>query len=346
MATDLSPPSVSDLPTGAVPFNVHNTGPYSLPPPVPPGDAYQLYQLRAGIRLGPCVTIRPLGRGGMGEVWLARNEQDDRDEAVKVLLTVQADEEGRRRFTREAKAAMQLFDCREIVRTYDIGEVDGRLYIRMEYVRGTSLDRHAAPTVGELYPVFKRMAAALAVGHKRGIVHRDVKPSNFMLTDGGLVKLMDFGLARPAGASTLTVTAATLGTPVYMSPEQWSAARDVDARADVYSLGVSFYRLLMGRVPFDSSALSNPQAFQVRVATEDPLPSPPLRGVPAQLPNLIYKAMAKRPAERFADALEVLEALERIERDPDHRIEAPLTEKARQARARAARVAVAVLAFF
>lgn len=308
-----------------------------------PDEAYRSYVLRPGQRFGACVTVRPLGRGGMGEVWLARNEAEKRDEAIKVLLSVDADEGERRRFMREGQAARELSDSPEVVRTYEIGEVEGRLYIRMEFVRGISLDRYAPRGPADLVPLFKRMASALAVGHKRRVIHRDVKPGNFMLRDDGSVKLMDFGLARPAGASTLTATSATLGTPLYMAPEQWSDARCVDARADVYSLGVTFYRLLTGRLPFDPGAISTPQAYHVKVIHEDPEPIPPLPGVPGELSNLIAKMMAKRPEERFADASEALAALERVVADPAFRIRPPLTEAVRRRRARLVRAAAVVL---
>src|SRR5205823_12395068 len=116
--------------------------------------------------------------------------------------------------------------------------------------RGRSLDACQLET-RDILPTFKRLAAALAVGHKRGIVHRDVKPSNFMLCEDGKVKLMDFGLARARGQSQLTLSSDAIGTPAYMSLEQWESAKSVDARADVYSLGVTFYKLLTAHLPFN-----------------------------------------------------------------------------------------------
>jgi len=300
------------------------------------------YRLRPDMRFGPCVTVSPLGRGGMGEVWLARNEAEGRDEAVKVLLEPLADDAEMRRFIREAQAAMSLGESREIVRTYAIDVEDGRLYIRMEHVRGVSLEKHQPREPRALYALLKRMAGALAVGHRRRLVHRDVKPSNFMLRDDGTVKLMDFGLARPHGASTLTQTAAMLGTPAYMSPEQWGDAREVDERTDVYALGVTYYALLAGRMPYDATSVATPHAYHMKVLTEDPEPLRTGVGLPRELGNLVMKAMAKRKEERFRDATDLLHALERIERDPAFRITPPLSEAARGARTSRRRILAVV----
>lgn len=302
----------------------------------PPGAAtaprfFPGFQLAPGMRFGPCETVRPLGRGGMGEVWLAKNVIQGREEALKVLLAADADARERERFVREAKSVMAAAGAPEIVKTYDIAEERGQLYIRMEYVRGVSLDKLERPAPAALLPLFKKMAAALAAGHRHGIVHRDVKPANFMLADDGVLKIMDFGLARAAGDATLT-TQDSMGSPPYMSPEQWQRAREVDARADVFSLGVSFYSLLTGRHPFEVPRDAPPLTYYLKLREEDPLPIPPDPGTPRELPNLILKAIAKRPRERFADAGEVLEALELIERDPTIRIAAPVSEASRRRR--------------
>jgi eukaryotic-like serine/threonine-protein kinase len=282
------------------------------------------YSLSPGSRFGPCVTVSPLGVGGVGEVWLAKNEQEgDRLEAVKVLKNAVADERLRERFIREARAAMTLGDDEKIVRTYDAGESEGRLYIRMEYVEGASLDRVVRVPAAEAMRLFKKVTAAVAVGHARDVIHRDLKPSNFMLTPAGSVKLMDFGIARACGDSTLTRTGDALGTPAYMSPEQWESAKEVDARTDVYALGVTFYKLLCGRYPFDVPRGAPATTYYAKLLSEDPIPLPALPGVPEQLPNVIYKAMAKRAEDRFPDAIALLDALRAIERKPDVPVAVP-----------------------
>jgi serine/threonine-protein kinase len=270
-------------------------------------------RLRPGMRFGPCVTTEPLGAGGMGEVWLARNEELGRLEAVKVLKANDPDPHTRARFIREARAAIQAGGDK-IAETYEVGEASGLLFIRMEYVEGTSLDRLGRVAPRDALALFKKLAASLAVGHARGVVHRDVKPSNFIMTSGGSVKLVDFGIARAVGLATLTGTGDSLGTPAFMSPEQWQDAKRVDARSDVYSLGVTFYLLLTGRLPFDVPKGASGLAFYAQILSKEPRPIEPLPDLPEALPPLVMRMLARDPERRFPDAVAVHDALRKVRR--------------------------------
>jgi len=315
--------------------------------PAAPARTLTGYQLRPGQRVGELVLEAPLGRGGMGEVWRARDLLTGRLEAVKVLLSVDVHERERQRFIREATAALDLGDEPGVVRTYGVGaDVEtGRLFLRMELVSGESLDRiidrDGPLPPARVLPVLRGMAEAVAAGHRRGIVHRDVKPSNFMLTLDGRVKLVDFGLARGAQAAQLTRSGDAIGTPAYMSLEQWDGAASVDARADVYSLGVTYYNVITGRLPFEVEPDGGERAYYAKLRSEDPAPLGPLPELPPDLAHLVMKAMAKRPAERFASAVELLAALDGLGRE---RIRPPETEAARARRRRLTLAGAAVMA--
>jgi tRNA A-37 threonylcarbamoyl transferase component Bud32 len=265
-------------------------------------------------RLGPYRLLEKLGAGGMGVVYRARHVERPRDAALKVLSRRwAADPEARARFAREMRAALRLVHP-HVVRATDAGEAGGVHYLVMEYVEGADLGRlawAAGPLrVADACELARQAARALQHVHAAGLVHRDVKPSNLMLTPGGAVKLLDLGLARLRGdevlAVRLTVAGQVLGTADYVAPEQAADPRHVDSRADLYSLGCTLYHLLAGRPPFGEP--DYPQAHD-KLTAHGRTPPPPLRGsrpdVSERLAAVVHRLLAKNPADRHASAAEV-----------------------------------------
>ncbi|NLU84704.1 Stk1 family PASTA domain-containing Ser/Thr kinase [Rhodococcus sp. HNM0569] len=260
-----------------------------------------------------------LGFGGMSEVHLARDVRLGRDVAIKVLRADLArDPTFYLRFRREAQNAAAL-NHPAIVAVYDTGEAEtdaGPLpYIVMEYVEGDTL-RDIVRSSGPLAPrrameVVSDVCAALDFSHRNGIVHRDVKPANVMITRGGAVKVMDFGIARAISdaSQSMTQTAAVIGTAQYLSPEQ-ARGEQVDARSDVYSLGCVLFEVLTGEPPFSGDS---PVAVAVQHVREDPrLPSQLNPDVPRELDSIVLKAMSKNPANRYQSAAEMRSDLVRV----------------------------------
>jgi protein kinase-like protein/PEGA domain-containing protein len=253
--------------------------------------------------LGRFEILREIGRGAMGQVFLARDPKIERQVAIKTIVLPpgtpenEARETGRR-FLREAQAAGRLLHP-NIVTIFDVGEDQGVSFIAMEYIDGETLDRRARPDTllppGEVRLLITQAAAALDHAHAAGVIHRDVKPANLMRLADGTLKITDFGLAKEPSAS-LTQTGVLLGTPSYMSPEQIQG-RPLDGRSDLFSLGVVLYELLTGTRPFEADSIST---IIYRVLYEDPRPPAVLNpGLPIEINRVIARALAKDPAHRY-----------------------------------------------
>jgi serine/threonine protein kinase/Tfp pilus assembly protein PilF len=274
-----------------------------------------------GQQLGHCQVLSLLGKGGMGEVYLARDTQLDRTVALKVLPPEFAlDPDRLQRFIREAKAASALKHP-NIAVIHEIGEAAGTHFIVMEYVEGGTLEtriRDHQLKLAELLDIGIQMADALEEAHRQGITHRDIKPANIMLTPRGQVKVLDFGLAKRArpetageGTATLTASQTTpgviMGTLQYMAPEQL-LGQPADARSDLWALGVVLYEMAAGERPFQGQT-----GFDLSAAILNQPPRPLPAEVPAELRAVIERCLEKNPDRRYQQAGEVRAALEAIQ---------------------------------
>jgi len=268
-----------------------------------------------GSEFGPFDIIEKVGEGGMGAVYKARNLKLDRIVALKIISPHLAagSPDALARFLREARSAARL-DHPNIVTVHSVGETAGCHYIEMQFVEGRSLADelagHGRIPVGEALRILRGVALALQAAHRKGIVHRDIKPQNIMLAEDGRVLVTDFGLARGAEMSEITGPGQVLGTPHYMSPEQCEGKR-VDARSDIYSLGATAFRMLTGRTLFSGDT----PLVVMRMHTDTPPPDPKevRSDIPADVAALINKMLRKDPAERYRDCAELLADLDRIE---------------------------------
>jgi serine/threonine-protein kinase len=268
-------------------------------------------------------VVKRLGAGGMADVYCAEDSQLGRRVALKVLHKRFAeDHEFVERFRREASSAAGL-QHPNIVAIFDRGEWDGTYYIAMEYVEGRTLkdivrEKGAAPPEAAIDITLQILRAA-RYAHKRGIVHRDIKPHNVLIDQDGRVRVTDFGIAR-AGTSDMTETGSIMGTAQYISPEQ-AQGRPVDARSDLYSIGVVLYELVTGRVPFDAES---PVTVALMQVNEPPMPPMELNPqIPPALDAIVMRAIEKDPARRFADADEFIAALESARTAPQQVIAPP-----------------------
>ncbi|MEM9663388.1 MAG: SpoIIE family protein phosphatase [Bacteroidota bacterium] len=255
-----------------------------------------------------------LGEGGMGVVYRATDEQLQRRVALKFMPRyVSQDAHARTRFMNEARAASAL-DHPNICTIYEVDETpEGALFIAMAYYEGLTLHerlKQHALAVDEALDLTVQVAEGLALAHARGIVHRDVKPANLILTEEGVVKLVDFGLAKLTYEAGMTKAGTTLGTAAYMAPEQARGGETVDHRADIWSLGVVLYEMLAGRRPFPGDY--GPAVVHA-VLNTDPEPITGIRdGVPLQLEVIINKMLAKQTAARYQRMTEVLHDLKAL----------------------------------
>ncbi len=263
--------------------------------------------------------LNKIGSGGMGEVYLAEDMKLKRQVALKFLARqMTADPEARERFEREAQAAAAL-NHPNIVTIYEIGEHKGQVFIAMEYVEGRTLKElitvNRTPStvnripIPEVLDIAMQIASGLAAAHAKGIVHRDVKPQNIVIDRDGLVKILDFGLAKLQGASRLTQEALAMGTVHYMSPEQ-GMGKEVDQRTDIWSLGVVLHEMLSGEPPFHGDY---DQAVIYAIVNEEmaPLPEAVRKECPA-LEEIICRCLAKKRQERYVSAAELATALREL----------------------------------
>src|SRR5580658_5609186 len=261
--------------------------------------------------LGKYEIRRQLGRGAMGTVYEGFDPVIERIVAIKTVRLPEVDDDDTAeeiaRFRREAQAAGRLTHP-NIVGVFDYGEVGDIAYIVMEYVDGPSVkslvDKQERFAIADTMRVMTDLLNGLQFSHARGVVHRDIKPANVMLTSDGQAKIADFGIAR-IESSSMTQAGTVLGTPAYMSPEQFMG-QVVDARSDIYSSGVLLYQLLTGERPFEGSMSA---IMHKALNTEAPAPSQISVTVPRRFDEVVRKAMAKRPEDQFSSAAEFMIAI-------------------------------------
>jgi hypothetical protein len=266
-----------------------------------------------GSRIGDYEVLSQLGAGGMGRVYKVRNELSDRMEAMKVLLP---DLEGQadlaNRFLREIKTQAGL-DHPNIAKLYTAARIDNRLLMFMELVEGITLDerlKQGPIPIADAVNYIAQVLSALDYAHQRGVVHRDIKPANMMLMPDGVVKLLDFGIAKAAADHRLTMTGTTLGSLYYMSPEQIQGSH-VDMRSDLYSVGVSLYEMVTGKKPFDGE--SQFAIMSAHLARNPVAPVEMNTSLPQSLSEIILVALNKDPAARFQTAGAFLNALRTVQ---------------------------------
>lgn len=260
--------------------------------------------------LGGFRLVRKLGVGGMGSVYLALGPDDERV-ALKVLAERFAKQRTfLTRFFREGRTAIEL-EHENLVNGIDIGEDSGHYYFAMEYLEGKNmaeiLEQSGALPSQEASELVLQVARGLAYAHEHGVVHRDIKPGNIMLTADGVAKLTDLGLAqqRDAELTVLTQTGTAMGTPYYMAPEQARDAKRADRRSDIYSLGATWYHMVTGRFPFDGETAL--QIFEKHLKEPLTPPTAVWSGIPRSVSLAIQRMMAKEPDHRFQTAAEVVE---------------------------------------
>ncbi|HEY0140691.1 MAG TPA: protein kinase [Thermoanaerobaculia bacterium] len=263
--------------------------------------------------LGHYRIVSPLGAGGMGEVYLATDTRLNRSVAIKLLpASTNADAEAQQRMLREARMVATI-DHPNVCTIYEIGTDGERPYIAMQYIQGETLSdrmRRGALSLAEVVDLAGQITAALAEAHARGVVHRDIKPGNIMISSSGIVKVLDFGLAKSflhdqndATEVVISTPGLIVGTTPYMSPEQLRA-EPLDGRSDIFSLGVVLYEIAAGRRPFDRSTAG---AMISAILSDDPAPLEPSELSP--LEPLILRALAKRPDRRFPNAAAMHDAV-------------------------------------
>jgi serine/threonine-protein kinase len=260
-----------------------------------------------------------LGRGGMGAVYLAEQPGLGREVAIKELIqSAAADPVALQRFLQEAQV-MARTSHPNLVQVHDLELIGTSNYIVLEFVRGKSLRERLSQgpmSPPQVFAVMHGVLQALDYAHKHAVVHRDMKPENVLLSDEGMVKVADFGIARltddTGAGSTATKTGTTVGTPQYMSPEQVASSK-VDGRSDLYSAGIMFYELVVGQPPFTASEADGPFTLMAKHVQAPPKPPSVHRpGLDMELEAAILKSLAKRPEDRFQTGQEFDEAIARI----------------------------------
>ncbi|RME04291.1 MAG: serine/threonine protein kinase [Planctomycetota bacterium] len=271
-----------------------------------------------GMILGKYKIIQKLGSGAMGAVFKAQNTENQQVVALKILSPKLAkDEQYLKRFQREVRAAREL-QHPNIIAVYDAGAYKGFHYFTMEFIEGESaldyIEREKKFPIPLALKIIYYVAKALDHAHSKNIVHRDIKPANIMISRNGVVKLADMGLAKKIGEGAytqITMAGRIMGTPYYLAPERISQEGDKsDTRADIYSLGATFYHMIVGRVPF----VGDPKKpFQIyHDILNRPVEFPPEANIPSAIQGLIQKMMAKSPQQRFQTPRELLQTIEEL----------------------------------
>jgi eukaryotic-like serine/threonine-protein kinase len=301
-------PLSDEAPTVAVSVST----PIPLTPAVVTGSVRGSASIGPGAALGGRYEIlQVLGEGGMGVVYKARDRELDRVIALKVIRPgLASNPDIVARFKQELLLARQVTH-KNVIRIFDLSEAEGLKFITMEYVEGLNLKAFITQATKlpaeDATQIIKQVCQALLEAHEEGVVHRDLKPQNIMVDSQGRVKVMDFGLARSAELSGLTQTGGILGTPDYMSPEQVKG-EEADARSDLFSLGIVFYELLTGRMPFQANT---PYATLWKRVNDRAVPPAKLDpSVSAQLSQIVAKCLEPDPESRYQSAAEILRDLE------------------------------------
>jgi serine/threonine-protein kinase len=269
-----------------------------------------------GTPFGRYQLIELLGRGGMGEVWRAFDTTIDRMVALKMLLPHFAqDPTFEKRFRREARVAARLDDP-HVVPIHDVGEIDGRLYVTMRLINGVDLQTlldDGPLEAGRAVHIIEQIASALNDAHQAGLVHRDVKPSNILLTHSDFAYLIDFGIARATGETALTSANTTIGTWAYMAPERFSTGEAAPS-SDIYALACVLYQCLTGQPPFPGDTLE--QVAVGHMVAPPPHPSEERDTIPIALDQVITTGLAKQPTDRYPTTVEMAAAARRAITEP------------------------------
>ena len=282
--------------------------------------------LQIGTRIGPYIIVRLLGSGGMGAVYLAEDQERQQQVAIKMMTQITATNTIKfRRFLQEIRVNIDL-DHPNIVKTYRAEVSEDIPYLVMEYLQGLPLHHYVqenSPSLVQKLEIIATIARALDYAHSRGIIHRDVKPSNIMVTMQGRAVLTDFGLAyKRLADKRLTATGEMIGTPQYMAPEQAQGSKEIDGRADIYSLGATLYEITTGRTMFDGE--NSLQLLYQLVSVAPPLPREVAPELPPAVEAIILKSIHKRRQNRYQKARQMAKDLERCCHKPQALSKSPV----------------------